>query len=42
MSLIIELLQLVMLKGCAEMDDIIHNTIGCMIGYGILYLLRDF
>lgn len=22
-------------KGFSEIDDVIHNTLGCMIGYGI-------
>lgn len=34
-SFIIELMQFVLIKGTAEIDDIIHNTIGCLIGYGL-------
>lgn len=34
-SLLIELLQLALMKGVAEVDDLIHNTLGCMIGYWI-------
>lgn len=34
-SLCIELLQLVFNKGLCELDDVMHNTLGCMIGYGI-------
>ena len=26
-------------KGFAEFDDVFHNTIGCMIGYGIYSLV---
>lgn len=32
-SLAIELGQLVFEKGVAELDDVIHNTIGCAVGY---------
>jgi len=32
-SLVIELGQLVFEKGIAEIDDLIHNTFGCSIGY---------
>lgn len=32
-SLVIELGQLVFEKGLAEIDDLIHNTLGCAIGY---------
>lgn len=31
----IEILQFVFKKGVAETDDVMHNTVGCMIGYGI-------
>lgn len=34
-SLIIETLQLVSQRGLFEFDDIFHNTLGCLIGYGI-------
>lgn len=38
-SLLIELLQLALMKGAAEVDDLIHNTFGCVIGYGMAVLL---
>lgn len=31
-SMAIELLQLVLQRGTAELDDLIHNTLGCYIG----------
>lgn len=31
----IEALQFFFWKGFAELDDVIHNTLGCIIGYGI-------
>lgn len=40
LSVGIELLQLSLNKGFAEFDDVFHNTIGCMIGYGIYSLVR--
>lgn len=40
MSLSIELMQLVFKKGCCETDDVIHNTLGCMFGYGIYAIIR--
>ena len=40
LSLVIEVCQLVLKRGCSETDDIIHNTIGCMLGYSIYVGLR--
>lgn len=37
-SLTIELLQLAFSKGITELDDVFHNTIGALIGYGIYSL----
>ena len=34
-SLIIECLQLFLKRGVFEVDDLIHNTVGCLIGYGL-------
>lgn len=31
----IEMLQLLFMKGFSETDDIIHNTTGCILGYGL-------
>ena len=39
-SICIECLQYVTKRGFAEVDDVIHNTIGCMIGFGIYSLLK--
>lgn len=36
----IEILQFVFKKGFAEFDDVMHNTLGCMIGYGIYAVAR--
>ena len=33
LSIGIEVLQLVFKKGSFEIDDIIHNTVGCMLGF---------
>lgn len=40
LSLGIEVLQLVLVKGFAEVDDVMHNTLGCLIGFVIWLLLR--
>ena len=34
-SIFIELLQLIFKKGFCETDDIIHNVVGCLIGYAL-------
>ena len=33
-SVLIETLQFILKRGYAELDDIFHNVLGCMIGYG--------
>lgn len=38
-SCFIELLQLIGKRGTCEFDDLFHNTIGCLIGYFIAWLL---
>lgn len=38
LSVVIELLQLMFRKGLCETDDVIHNVVGCMIGYGVTRL----
>lgn len=40
LSLVIESIQLVTGKGLFEVDDLIDNTIGSMIGYGLFILVR--
>ena len=35
MSVFIELLQFIFKKGFCETDDVIHNVLGCIIGYGL-------
>jgi len=39
-SVTIEALQFFFLRGFSEVDDVIHNTLGCLIGYGIMTILR--
>ena len=36
MSLIIEISQLIMKKGAADVDDLLTNILGCMVGYSLL------
>lgn len=38
-SISIEAMQLVTKRGFCEVDDVIHNTLGCVIGYGIAKLI---
>ncbi len=35
LSVFIEVLQFILKKGFCETDDVIHNVLGCMIGYGL-------
>ena len=39
LSVIIELLQFIFKKGFCETDDVIHNVLGCIIGYYICRLI---
>lgn len=44
LSGVIESLQYVFKKGCVEVDDVIHNTMGCLIGFVLCWVcakLRD-
>lgn len=36
----IEIFQFCLMRGFSELDDVMHNTIGCMIGYGIYSMAR--
>lgn len=38
-SVTIESLQYLLNLGVSEFDDVFHNTIGCMVGYGILKIV---
>lgn len=40
LSLSIEILQLVLKRGFSELDDVIHNSIGCIVGYGLYQMAR--
>lgn len=43
-SSVIELSQLVFKRGLCEFDDVFHNTLGCVVGYGVgvimLYIIN--
>lgn len=41
-SIPIEVLQFTFEKGFAELDDVMHNSLGCVIGYGLSRLLSLF
>lgn len=40
LSLGIEFLQLVCKKGFSELDDVMHNTVGCLMGFVIWLVLK--
>ncbi len=40
LSLGIEVLQFVMKRGFSEVDDVVHNTAGCLIGYGMWFMVK--
>lgn len=40
LSILIELLQLATRRGLCETNDVIHNTVGCMVGYGLAMSLK--
>ena len=40
LSVMIEALQFFLKRGFSEFDDVMHNTLGCLIGYGIYSLVR--
>lgn len=39
LSVGIEMMQFVFKKGLAEFDDVMHNTAGCLIGYGVYRII---
>lgn len=39
-SVAVEVMQFVYKRGLAEVDDVIHNTLGCLVGYGLLSIVR--
>ena len=40
LSLSVEVMQFVTVRGLAEFDDLMHNTIGCILGYGVFFLFK--
>ena len=41
LSVFVEILQLILKCGLCEMDDLIHNVAGCMVGYGVYWILQN-
>ena len=39
-SATIETLQFFLKRGFAEVDDVMHNMVGCVIGYGVYKLFQ--
>lgn len=42
LSATIEILQLSLNRGLCEFDDLMHNTVGCLIGYGMIVVIKRF
>ena len=40
LSVCIEIFQFMLKRGFTEFDDVMHNTLGCMMGYGLYSLIR--
>ena len=40
LSLVIEIIQLPFSTRCSDVDDLILNTLGCLVGYGIYALVK--
>ncbi len=40
LSLCIEMLQYLLAKGFCEIDDVIHNALGCLVGIGLYWFAR--
>lgn len=40
LSILIELLQLASGRGLCETNDVVHNTIGCMLGYAAAMAMK--
>ena len=41
LSVVIEVLQLVSQRGLCEVDDLLHNMIGAVIGFGIVMMVKE-
>lgn len=39
-STTIEVLQFCFMKGFSEMDDVMHNTLGCILGYSLWLMVH--
>ena len=39
-SVSIEVMQYIFKRGFSEVDDVIHNSLGCMIGFGLYQLIK--
>ena len=40
-SVPIEVLQYIYRRGFSEFDDVMHNTLGCILGYGLIYFIKS-
>lgn len=39
-SIMIEISQFIFKRGFSELDDVIHNVVGCLVGYGLYSLVK--
>jgi glycopeptide antibiotics resistance protein len=39
-SIMIEISQFIFKRGFTEFDDVIHNVVGCLIGYGLFCFVK--
>lgn len=40
LSVLIEALQFILKRGFAEFDDVFHNTLGAILGYGLFLVIK--
>lgn len=42
LSMSIEILQLILQKGCCDFNDLLFNTLGCILGFAIFHIAHSF
>lgn len=41
LSMSIEIMQLFFLKGCCDINDLLYNTLGCLLGYAFFHIAHS-
>lgn len=41
LSMSIEILQLILQKGCCDINDLLHNTLGCIFGFALYHTVHS-